>query len=445
MIFTKLISTVFLFFKKLIKNPNYIESVNTLALRVFGIISLFGFTIYITNEYPIDIVGEYDFVRTYLLVVGCICMLGTDQSILYFAGFLRSQNDIISIKMLYTRIIIMISICSLFVTFVFVLVGHNAIFAFFKDAAIYDVLLKSNFVVIFYAVTLFNTEVIRALDNIYLSELFRNIFKYLSVIIGSVILSILHKEKYLVDVFLFGFVMLAIISSIVVVFKFSKINHSLKINYNIEHLSCNSVLQKSFPIAISSSAIFLLSTFDIFFLKIHFGNAEVAKYSVGLKMMTIIAMIIQMVNVNASSKIAKLFADRDFNALQSTVKTAVRITTVFSIFVVIAICISSRFILSLFGSAYQEAKYSMLILVLCQGISSLFGVSLMYLNMTGRQNLFQYLLIFAVIINFCLNYFFTSSIGMIGAATSFAVTLLFWNSFVAYYVFKTDKIKIYLH
>ena len=436
---------IILLFLKIINNIDFLETVKTLILRLFGIISLFGFTIYITNNYPIEIVGQYDFVRTYLLVIGCICMLGTDQSILYFAGFLRSRNDLAKINTVYQRMILMMVACSIILFLVFMLIGKYNINHLFKDIYLYNILLKSNFVVVCYAITLFNTEVMRSLDNIYLSELFRNTFKYITVILGSVILILINKQKYLVDVFLGGFVLLAIISSIIVCGKLRKIKSTIAIYYDNELLSYSNVLKKSYPIAISSAAIFLLTTFDVFFLKTNYGSDEVAKYSVGAKMMTIIAMIIQMINVNASSKIAKCYAAKDYVGLQDVVKNAVRMTSLFSVPIVIILVFLSNFILNFFGRVYHDAKYSMIILVSCQGMIALFGVSTMYLNMTERQFVFQYLLIFAVVFNFFLNFILTPVYGMIGASISFGITLLFWNIFVVVYVFKKDNIKLYLH
>jgi hypothetical protein len=75
---------------------------------------------------------------------------------------------------------------------------------------------KAIIALFFYSITLFNTETIRALDKIYIAELFRNIFKYVSVIIGAVVLFYIHEESYLVDTFLVGFVALSVITTIIV-------------------------------------------------------------------------------------------------------------------------------------------------------------------------------------------------------------------------------------
>jgi hypothetical protein len=47
---------------------------------------------------------------------------------------------------------------------------------------------ESNWNFIFYALTTLNIEVFRALDHLYVAELFRNTIKYIPVIIGAVIL-----------------------------------------------------------------------------------------------------------------------------------------------------------------------------------------------------------------------------------------------------------------
>ena len=66
------------------------QSVFTLLLRVLGVITLFGFTLFLTHNYSPKIVGQYDFTRTFLLLIGSVALLGTDQSVLYFAGKLKA-------------------------------------------------------------------------------------------------------------------------------------------------------------------------------------------------------------------------------------------------------------------------------------------------------------------------------------------------------------------
>jgi O-antigen/teichoic acid export membrane protein len=217
-------------------------------------------------------------------------MLGTDQSVLYFAGILNSEKRIGRLKQIYIKSILMIFISSLIFIIILLILGDDYINSFFNDNKIYIIIFKATITIFFYCLTLFNTEVFRALDSIYIAELYRNTFKYISVIIGSVILLNINKQSYLVDVFLLGFFILSIISTIFI-FKLLEKKKDKEFN-GFEDISLKYIFFKSYPFAISSMAIFLLSTFDVVFLKKYFGDSTVAFYSVAIKLMTILSPLV---------------------------------------------------------------------------------------------------------------------------------------------------------
>jgi hypothetical protein len=63
---------------------------------------------------------------------------------------------------------------------------------------------------IFYALTTLNIEVIRALDHLYVAELFRNSIKYVPVILGAVAINYSNNQSYLVTVFFGRFLLLSL-------------------------------------------------------------------------------------------------------------------------------------------------------------------------------------------------------------------------------------------
>jgi O-antigen/teichoic acid export membrane protein len=65
--------------------------------------------------------------------------------------------------------------------------------------------------------------------------------------------------------------------------------------------------------------------------------------------------------------------------------------------------------LCFFGKDYIAAKDALLILMIGQGICSALSGS-GYLNMTGRQHIFQIILVLAVVVNFVLNRFFNTRV-----------------------------------
>ncbi len=419
------------------------QSINTMFLRVIGIITLFGFTLFLTHKYDPKIVGQYDFIRTFLLVVGSLCLLGTDQSILYFGGLINGKGTISDLKKVYFKKLNLILFTSLIPFLILLTLGENFINNFFNDKSIYLIMLKSTIILFFYCMTILNTETFRVLNKVYTAELFRNTFKYVSVIIGAIFLFHYKHQQYLVDTYLIGFVFLAIISFQMILSEFKR-QRKAEITTLLD-ISHKEIFLKSYPMAISGMAFFLLMSFDIMFLKKYFGNAQVAYYSTAIKLMTILSMVIISVNITASTKIAEFYASKDFESLKSTVKKTARLIFLLTFPIAITISLFAKNILYFFGHEYIIASNALVILMMGQAFCSMFGSAPIYLNMTGRQGLFQYILIVAVIINFIANSFLIPIYGMIGASISFVISSLFWNITSALMIYLKDKVKVIIH
>lgn len=428
-------------FEKVVQNPFLKQSLSTLVLRIFGVLLLFGFTIFLTKSYTPKLVGQYDFARSFLLGIGSICLLGFDQSILYFKGRLASINALDELKKIYIKMVVMIFVTSMVVLVIILLIDEKAINNYFADQEVYAVFLKSAATLFFFGISTLNTEVFRALDKLYVAELFRNILKYVPLFIGSIALFYWNKETYLVDVFLIGFIILAFFSSVLVFSYFRKMAE-VKRTKNISH---KEIFLKSYPIAISGMALFLLMCFDIMFLKKYRNDETVAFYSVGVKLMTIVSVIILTVNITISAKIAEYFASENISELKQVIKKSVRLIFGITFPVILLLCIFSEYVLHFFGHQYIAAQKPFLILIIGQGICSAFGSASVYLNMTGRQHIFQIILIVAVMINFLLNRFLIPIYGMTGAAVAFVSSSFFWNFVSAIVIYRKDKVKVFLH
>ena len=161
--------------------------------------------------------------------------------------------------------------------------------------------------------------------------------------------------------------------------------------------------------------------------------------------MTIVSVIILTINITVSAKIAEYFSAKKITELKKTWKNSSRLIFCIGFPVIVLICVFSEHVLSFFGHQYIIAQKSFLILIIGQGICSLFGSAPVYLNMTGRQHIFQIILLGAVIINFILNRFLIPVYGMTGGAIAFFCSSFFWNFVSAVIIFRRDKIKIFIH
>ena len=255
----------------------------------------------------------------------------------------------------------------------------------------------------------------------------------------------IHKETYLVDTFLIGFFFLFIITTIKIISIFNNNNSNAQVQEHDDSVTYKIIIKKSYPIAISTMAIFLLMSFDVMFLKKYKGNEEVAFYALAVKLMSLLLVVMNSVNITISPKIAEQFFSKNRSELIKTMKNSTRMIFLISIPTVLFFCLFSTQILGFFGEKYLVVKEPLIILMVGQGICSIFGSVQVYLNMTGRQNVFQFILIFAVILNFTLNRTLIPIYGMSGAAFSYVISMFFWNLIAAIIIYKKDKIIVLLN
>lgn len=425
---------------KTVQNPVVRQSFLTLLIRVFGVVLLFGFTLFLTQKFTPQVVGQYDFVRTFLFAIGSICLLGFDQSILYFKGRLYPNYSLGHLKKVYLKMVLMLFFASLLLFVFIVLLNASVVAEFFSDDATYLLLLKASAALFFYGLSLLNVEVFRALDEVVVSELFRNIFKYLPIIVVSFMLVQWQLESFLVDAFLLSFVFSGVLTTLLTVYFFSK----KPATSTVDCFSSREIITQSFPIAVSGMAIFLMMSFDILFLKKYQGDATVAYYAVAVKLMTLLSVIILTVNITVSAAIAASFSNKEIDKVQKMVQNSSRLIVAITLPAVIGLLLLPEFILQFFGPNYVVAKEALVVLVLGQGFCAFFGSAPVYLNMTGRQRIFQRIVLGALVLNFLLNYWLIPSYGMLGAAIAFSASALFWNLGTALFVYVKDGVKLFL-
>ena len=114
-------------------------------------------------------------------------------------------------------------------------------------------------------------------------------------------------------------------------------------------------------------------------------------------------------------------------------------------YILIIIGIFSKNILLIFGQGYDVASSTLVILMAAIACGAMFGVNFIYLNMTGRQKIFQYILMITVVFNFFLNKYLVPRYGLIGAAIAFLISTLIWNIISALYIYKKDNVKVFIH
>ncbi|MET0945738.1 MAG: polysaccharide biosynthesis protein, partial [Flavobacterium sp.] len=128
-------------------------------LRILGVLLLFGFTVFLTKSYSPELVGQYDFARSFLLAIGTICLLGFDLSILYFKGRLASADALQELKKIYLKMTAMLFATSVISLVIILIIDEKAVNSYFGGPEVYSIFLKGTATLFFYGMSTLNIEV----------------------------------------------------------------------------------------------------------------------------------------------------------------------------------------------------------------------------------------------------------------------------------------------
>ena len=423
------------------KNGLLQKSLKVLFIRGSGVVLLFLFTMFLTNYYSAELVGKYDFVRATIMILSGVSLVGTNQSIVYYSGFLNSKKSLQSIKKIYVKMLMMTATICLLFFLGYAIITEQFINGIFDKQEAYSLILKSIAALFFYTITMLNIDTLRALNKTISSELYRNIFRYTPIFIFSIILYYTQNQEWLIEAFLASFLLLSLITLTQVGLLFKKLNLSNNNEYNFSY---HQIFVRSYPMALSAIAYFIMQSVDIIILTIHEGFENIAYYSVAVKLATVTALALMSVNIVIAPKIAEIYSTNDFDKLNKLINDSARIIFIISVPVLTILFIFSDFILGLFGENYVLAREALLFLLCGQFFSSLCGPGAIYLNMTGKQKKLNIILILGLGVNVVLNLMLIPTYGIEGAATATLISMILWNSLIVAAVYRTDRIKIYI-
>lgn len=423
----------------LLKNTLISSSIRVLALRVGGMLLFFICTLLITNNFDAAIVGEYDFSRALLLFLGAVVLFGMHQAIIYYSGFLKSQNNLSSIKPVYIKMAVIMLVIAVALITIAQLIKSSSVLSYF-DIEFNDTASKTVLTLFFYSITLLNIDVYRALNKIILSEFYRNIIRYLPFLLGILILYFTNNPEYLIDIFLVNFLFIGVLSTIIVFFFFSRLPQEA----NKITISFKEIIKRSGPMAISSMSFLLMQSVDVLMLTKFTTYEDVAYYAVTVKLTMVIAIVLSSVNAVIAPDISHLFSASKKEALRARVQQGTKLIFVLTFPLILIMALGSGIILKLFGEGYDVAKSALLILLIGQTINALCGSVGTYLNMTGKHVALQKILVSALAINIVLNYLLIPAYGILGAAIATSASMIVWNIVAVIYVYKKDKLKTFL-
>lgn len=410
------------------------KSLSFLVIRVFGTLISFIFSYYVSKKFGADIFGLISLGFTFFLVISVIGRLGLDINIV--KHFSININDDTG---LYMSSLLKSFVFTALLAFIAYSQGDflvNSVFEVPKP----ELLPYLNWILLavpFWSINLLNANFLRSKKKSSWYAFFNTSSRFLFALLILLVFSFYSSNPLIiVQAHFFGLILISLLSSILVVLNFNGFQYKAKIN-------TWKFVKDSLPIMYSSSIIVILNWLGTFILGIYSTNEVVGIFSICIKIAFLLNFVSQALNSILAPKIANIFAGGNLSECQKLVSFSVKINFLFSFFIGVIIVIFNKPILGIFGEEFKTGSIIFIILCLGQLISAFSGSVGVILQMTGRQVIYQYLMIIALFISLFFMFLLVPIYGGEGAAIASLISMLSWNVLGAAYIQKKLSLKSY--
>ncbi|NES42476.1 flippase [Moorena sp. SIO2C4] len=188
------------------------------------------------------------------------------------------------------------------------------------------------------------------------------------------------------------------------------------------------LLQQSFGVILNRTDILMVGSI--------IGPSEAGIYNAALKTSMWVCFTLQVVNMVVAPLFASLYAQKDMQGLQKVVSRVTLWIFVPSIVIALSLIVFSKPVLSIFGSGFTAASWSLKILIVGQLVSALCGSVANLMVMTGHQNKSVIVVGCTVLLNIVSNAIAIPMFGIIGAAITTSLTVIVSNVWYSILVVK---------
>jgi O-antigen/teichoic acid export membrane protein len=377
--------------------------------------------------------GNYTVIFTWLNFLTVFSMIGFDTAVLRFFPSLHAKQQWEKLKgfMRFTRrIVLTLSIISSIGILLFLLYSSNRYSISFSEALFWAILLLP-----FLAFINYNSSVLRALHKIKTSLLPFYVLFPVIVSIACYIYYLLNNDQLKVDAAVFIYLCCA-------VFVFIFINRRLKkeLRKDIQTVQPQYERKSWFSVSITLFVIsvitLLLKRVDVLFLSVYFGNTHAGIYAAAAMISSFVPFGLSVVDYVFTPQISELYEGREHEKLQGMISNASKIILIITLPIAFGMIIFGKFILGIFGSAFEASYLPLIILTIGQMINAWTGMVAGMMTMTGNQKTFLMVYVLAGVLDVALNFCLVPSLGMTGAAIASSVSLAALNLVMFYFVKK---------
>lgn len=284
---------------------------------------------------------------------------------------------------------------------------------------------------------LINVEVIRGMHLIRVSELYRSLIAYLGALM---VLLLAFAQDHWTNVtavwaFLFGTALAATGSTLFIVRKIREAALSKDQTATVSP-SLKALLATSLPMLGSALVQNWNSRVMTLMLGVFASVETVGVFGLAFKLSTLPEFFISAVKAPTAPMISRYFKEQEWRSLRKLLQTSVRIIVLLMLPVGGLLFIFSKDLLALTGPDFISGVSALRILLISALISSFFGLTGAFLNMSDNQTVLFKSVLLGFLVNVLICWLIIPRYEANGVAFAFLVSTTLWNVLSSIFIYR---------
>ena len=425
-------------YKENLKDKNFIDIINgslmTFSAKIATVIFGFISNLIISKYYGSEVLGTLSVLFSIMSIASIFSLLGMNVSILRFLPPLLKKKEYYSAFIVIKRTIILVVVFAFVSSFIIYIFSNFIAGTVFNKSYLTSLIMLISIFIFFQGLGTISASIIRALQNIKLFVILQFLPSFLNLVILMIITYIVHYKYTPLYTQLFSQLTVTLIS-LIFLYKIIK-KYKLEIKVFDKLLSYKNILIISAPMFLTSIMQMVVLQTDVLMLGSLDTLINVGIYSVVVKFALLSSFVIGSINTIIAPKFSELYYNNEINELRRIARKSTKLIFYLTLPLSLILIFFGEQLLLIFGNEFRSGYYALIMLTVGQLVNIMAGSVGYLLNMTGRQNTLNKIVLFSALINIGLNAFLIPIYGINGAAFASMISAIIWNILASYNVKK---------
>lgn len=427
-----MINNVLSIFKNNVKDKHFGEiltgSIISFAAKILAVFLGFIFNWIVSIYYGAEAMGMLALINAFFAFTLIPALMGTRTSILRFIPEHLKKYSKESAYNVYLKILWLVLISSIIVSLLTLFNASLITQYLFHDTDVTYLIVIASLLIAVQSASSINIAAIRALKHIKLFSLFQLVSPAINIVLLLFLTYFYFDDYNPVYTIFYSSGLLLLMSWYIMKRLFTGSYKSRHNQSNVIHdVTYTNLVAISFPMFLTGIMGVLITQTDVVMLGMMSTTLEVGIYTIAVKFALLTSFILTSINTIVAPKFSELYYSDNIESLKIVARKTSKMIFWSTLPIMIVIWVFGKILLGIFGEEFIVGYTALVLLTLGQFVNSISGSVGYFLNMTGFQKIYNYIMIFSAMVNIVLNIILIPLYSIEGAALASMISIVLSN------------------